>query len=62
MEENKKLEKNLREEYDQHYGAFEDRDDYKKALAEKNSDAIKDIIFEYAEKIRERKLQWRDYK
>eukprot|EP00971_Amphidinium_carterae_P223400 4432559-Amphidinium_carterae.1 len=45
VEENRKLEKNLREEYEQHYGAFEDKEEHQKALEDKDSDAIKLIIF-----------------
>eukprot|EP00971_Amphidinium_carterae_P306083 6083015-Amphidinium_carterae.1 len=62
MEENRKLEKNLREEYEQYYGAFEDKEEYQKALEDKDSDAIKGIIFEYVKSVRERKLEWRNHK
>eukprot|EP00971_Amphidinium_carterae_P114242 2263683-Amphidinium_carterae.1 len=54
MEENKKLEKNLREEYEQYHGAFDEGEDYKQALEDKDSETIKRIIFEYASKVRER--------
>eukprot|EP00971_Amphidinium_carterae_P001941 38783-Amphidinium_carterae.1 len=62
MEENKKLEKNLREEHEQHHGAFDEGEEYEQALEDKDSETIKRIIFEYAAKVRERKLQWREYK
>eukprot|EP00971_Amphidinium_carterae_P188470 3741198-Amphidinium_carterae.1 len=62
MEENRKLEKNLREEYEQYHAALEDKEEYQKALKDKDSDVIKRIIFEYAASGRERELQWRDYK
>eukprot|EP00971_Amphidinium_carterae_P109586 2170058-Amphidinium_carterae.1 len=58
MEENRKLEKNLREEYEKYHGAFEDKEDYQKALEDKDSETIKNIIFEYAASVRERKLQY----
>eukprot|EP00971_Amphidinium_carterae_P118389 2345681-Amphidinium_carterae.1 len=41
------------------HGAFEDAEEYQKALEDKDHDAIKRIIFKYAAGIRERKLQWR---
>eukprot|EP00971_Amphidinium_carterae_P249046 4943540-Amphidinium_carterae.1 len=62
LEENKKLEKNLQEEYDKEHGPFEDAEEYQKALEDKDHDAIKRIIFKYAAGIRERKLQWREFK
>eukprot|EP00971_Amphidinium_carterae_P296855 5897317-Amphidinium_carterae.1 len=62
LEENRKLEKNLREEYEKYHGAFEDGEDYQQALQDKDREAIKSIIFEYAAGVRERKLQWREYK
>eukprot|EP00971_Amphidinium_carterae_P049921 983793-Amphidinium_carterae.1 len=45
IEENRKLEKNLREEYEQHNGAFEEKEEYLKALEEKDRDTIQNIIF-----------------
>eukprot|EP00971_Amphidinium_carterae_P198271 3934969-Amphidinium_carterae.1 len=48
MEENRKPEKNLREEYEQYHGAFEDNEEYQKALEDKDRDTIQRIIFEYA--------------
>eukprot|EP00971_Amphidinium_carterae_P061295 1213598-Amphidinium_carterae.1 len=62
MEENRKLEKNLREEYEQYHGAFEDKEEYQKALEDKDKDTIQRIMFEYATSVRERKLQWRNHK
>eukprot|EP00971_Amphidinium_carterae_P022104 436184-Amphidinium_carterae.1 len=62
MEENRKLEKNLREEYEQYNGAFEEKEEYLKALEDKDRDTIRRIIFKYATSVRERKLQWRNHK
>eukprot|EP00971_Amphidinium_carterae_P000550 11084-Amphidinium_carterae.1 len=62
LEEDRKLEKNMREEYEKEHGLFEDAEEYQKALEDKDSDAIKRIIFEYAAGVRERKLQWIEYK
>eukprot|EP00971_Amphidinium_carterae_P130299 2581281-Amphidinium_carterae.1 len=59
LEEDRKLEKNMREEYDKDHGPFEDAKEYQKALEDKDHDAIKRIIYKYAAGVRERKLQWR---
>eukprot|EP00971_Amphidinium_carterae_P195188 3873348-Amphidinium_carterae.1 len=56
LDENRKLEKNSRQEYEQYYGAFEDKEEYQQALEDKDSEIIKHIIFEYAAGVRERKL------
>eukprot|EP00971_Amphidinium_carterae_P334403 6469679-Amphidinium_carterae.1 len=62
VEANQKLDKDLREEYEKYHGSLEDSEEYQQALQDKDRDALRAIIFEYAEKVRERKLYWRKQK
>eukprot|EP00971_Amphidinium_carterae_P217160 4311058-Amphidinium_carterae.1 len=62
LEGNRKLERDLREEYEKYHGVLEDGDDYQQALQDKDRQALKTIIYEYAAKVRERKLLWRKQK
>eukprot|EP00971_Amphidinium_carterae_P222388 4413952-Amphidinium_carterae.1 len=62
VEHNMKLDTKLREEYEKTHGLLEDREDYQQALQDKDRDALRAIIYHYAAKVRERKLQWRKQK
>eukprot|EP00971_Amphidinium_carterae_P093132 1843566-Amphidinium_carterae.1 len=62
LEGNQKLDKDLREEYEQYHGVLEDREDYQQALQDKDREAIRATIYEYATKVRERKLFWKKQK
>eukprot|EP00971_Amphidinium_carterae_P217128 4310272-Amphidinium_carterae.1 len=57
-----KLDTKLREEYEKNHGVLEDREDYQQALQDKDRDALREIIYDYASKVRERKLHWRKQK
>eukprot|EP00971_Amphidinium_carterae_P141660 2806503-Amphidinium_carterae.2 len=48
IEQNEKLDKDLREEYEKYNGAIGDREEYAEALQNKDRDALRNIIFEYA--------------
>eukprot|EP00971_Amphidinium_carterae_P014078 277254-Amphidinium_carterae.1 len=62
LEENNQLETNLRQDYESANGRLEDVEEYKQALLDKDSEAMKTIIYQYAKDIRERKLAWNDQK
>eukprot|EP00971_Amphidinium_carterae_P093133 1843567-Amphidinium_carterae.1 len=47
---NRKLDRELREEYEKNHGLLEDREDYQQALQGKDRDALREIIYDYAAK------------
>eukprot|EP00971_Amphidinium_carterae_P322420 6408050-Amphidinium_carterae.1 len=60
LEENIKLDTMLRQDYEKEHGKLEDIEEYQQALADKQTDALREIVYEYAKDVRERKLAWRD--
>eukprot|EP00971_Amphidinium_carterae_P305616 6073365-Amphidinium_carterae.1 len=53
---------NLRQDYESENGKLEDVEEYKQALQDKDTEALKAIIYQYAKDIRERQLAWKDQK
>eukprot|EP00971_Amphidinium_carterae_P150735 2988533-Amphidinium_carterae.1 len=62
LEENNQLETFLRQEYESANGKLEDVEEYQQALQDKDSDKLKQIIYQYAKDIRARKLAGKDKK
>eukprot|EP00971_Amphidinium_carterae_P292190 5800328-Amphidinium_carterae.1 len=62
VEGNQRLDKDLREEYEKYHGVLEDTEAYQEAIQNKDRGALRNIIFEYAAGVRERKLFWRQQK
>eukprot|EP00971_Amphidinium_carterae_P259036 5140710-Amphidinium_carterae.2 len=62
LEENDQLETTLRQDHERANGKLEDVEEYKQALEDKDSEKLKEIIYQYAKDIRERKLAWKDRK
>eukprot|EP00971_Amphidinium_carterae_P004530 90763-Amphidinium_carterae.1 len=60
--ENEKLDYNLREEEEKARGAIEELEDFQRAKADRNKEAVREIVYEYARGARERKARWRDEK
>eukprot|EP00971_Amphidinium_carterae_P272151 5401363-Amphidinium_carterae.1 len=50
LEHNRKLDTKLRDEYEKNHGLLEDREDYQQALQDKDREALRDIIYDYAAK------------
>eukprot|EP00971_Amphidinium_carterae_P089770 1777364-Amphidinium_carterae.1 len=48
IEDNEKLDYNLREEEERERGAIEEREDFKIAKYHRDSDAVQEIVYEYA--------------
>eukprot|EP00971_Amphidinium_carterae_P275757 5471812-Amphidinium_carterae.1 len=48
IEDNEKLDYNLREEEEREKGAIEEREDFKLAKHHKDSEAVQEIVYEYA--------------
>eukprot|EP00971_Amphidinium_carterae_P019776 389698-Amphidinium_carterae.1 len=48
IEDNEKLDLNLREEEEKDKGAIEEREDFKLAKHRRNSEAVQEIVYEYA--------------
>eukprot|EP00971_Amphidinium_carterae_P145933 2892425-Amphidinium_carterae.1 len=48
FEHNQKLDLKLREEYKKYKGPIEDREDFQQALGDKETNAIREIVYEYA--------------
>eukprot|EP00971_Amphidinium_carterae_P241010 4784921-Amphidinium_carterae.1 len=59
IDNNMKLDMKMREEHEKHKGAIEEREDFQQALEHRDSDAVQEIVYEYAKGVRERKAQWR---
>eukprot|EP00971_Amphidinium_carterae_P189249 3756687-Amphidinium_carterae.1 len=59
LEHNHKLDLKLREEYEKYKGPIEEREDFQQALADKDAEAIQEIVYEYPKGVRERKAQWK---
>eukprot|EP00971_Amphidinium_carterae_P113486 2248483-Amphidinium_carterae.1 len=57
IDNNIKLDMKMREEYEKYKGAIEAREDFQQALEHKDSDAVQEIVYEYAKGARERKAQ-----
>eukprot|EP00971_Amphidinium_carterae_P092629 1834548-Amphidinium_carterae.1 len=57
LDENRKLEIILRQDYESSNRRLENIEEFQQALAEKNKEVLRDIIYQYASDIRERKLQ-----
>eukprot|EP00971_Amphidinium_carterae_P249078 4944062-Amphidinium_carterae.1 len=47
---NQEEEKNLQDKYDKEHGSFESKEEYQKALENKDDATIKRIIFDYAKR------------
>eukprot|EP00971_Amphidinium_carterae_P193421 3838167-Amphidinium_carterae.1 len=47
------------EEEEKHKGAIEEREDFRQAQHRKDSEAVQEIVYEYAKGARDRKAQWR---
>eukprot|EP00971_Amphidinium_carterae_P106241 2104097-Amphidinium_carterae.1 len=60
LDENHRLDISLRQDYESANGRLEDIEEYQQALSDKDSDRLRDIIYQYAADIRERKLAWRE--
>eukprot|EP00971_Amphidinium_carterae_P035431 697634-Amphidinium_carterae.1 len=48
IEENEKLDFNMREEEEKDRGAIEEREDFQRAKQVRDSDAVQEIVYEYA--------------
>eukprot|EP00971_Amphidinium_carterae_P268730 5330920-Amphidinium_carterae.1 len=62
LAENEKLDINMREEEEKSRGAIEELEDFQRAKQDRNKDAVREIIYEYARGARERKARVRDEK
>eukprot|EP00971_Amphidinium_carterae_P189854 3768455-Amphidinium_carterae.1 len=61
-DENEKLDLNMREEEEKARGAIEELQDFQRAKADRNSEAVQEIVYEYARGARQRKARWREEK
>eukprot|EP00971_Amphidinium_carterae_P149628 2966532-Amphidinium_carterae.1 len=59
FEHNQKLDIKMREEYEKYKVPIENREDFQQALGEKDVNAIREIVYEYAKGVRDRKAQWK---
>eukprot|EP00971_Amphidinium_carterae_P291161 5781249-Amphidinium_carterae.1 len=60
--ENEKLDLNMREEEEKARGAIEELQDFIQAKADRNNEAVQEIVYEYARGVRERKARWKEQK
>eukprot|EP00971_Amphidinium_carterae_P068663 1359683-Amphidinium_carterae.1 len=60
VDENRKLETILRQDYESSNGKLEDIEEFQQALTDKNKEVLQEISYQYASDIRERKLAWRE--
>eukprot|EP00971_Amphidinium_carterae_P168783 3344027-Amphidinium_carterae.1 len=59
IDDNMKLDLQMREEEEKSRGKIEEREDYQQAQDNKDSEAVEEIVYEYAKGARERKAQWK---
>eukprot|EP00971_Amphidinium_carterae_P067689 1340350-Amphidinium_carterae.1 len=52
----------MREEEEKTRGAIEELEDFQRAKADRNREAVKEIVYEYARGVQERKARWKDEK
>eukprot|EP00971_Amphidinium_carterae_P310445 6169132-Amphidinium_carterae.2 len=60
LDENLKLDTMLRQDYEKEHGRIEDIEEFQQALQDKRTATLREIVYEYAKNVRERKLAWRD--
>eukprot|EP00971_Amphidinium_carterae_P089536 1772097-Amphidinium_carterae.1 len=49
----------MKEEYEKYKGLIEEQKDFQQAREDKDKDVIREIVYEYAKGVRERKPQWK---
>eukprot|EP00971_Amphidinium_carterae_P187955 3730634-Amphidinium_carterae.1 len=62
LDNNHELDMKMRDEYEKTKGPIEEREDFQQALADKDAEAIQEIVYEYAKGARELKAQWKTEK
>eukprot|EP00971_Amphidinium_carterae_P246453 4894972-Amphidinium_carterae.1 len=60
--ENEKFDLNMREEEEKARGAIEELEEFQQAKFDRNKEAVREIVYEYARGVREQKARWREGK